>query len=87
MIFKCGNVRISLDVCKQGKLFNFALACQFKKMFVKTYQMLCLGKHQYLSQKICSFQMLFDENKIKMARKPGKKQRENPVGCTGGDKR
>ena len=27
--------------------------------------------------------MLFDGNKIKMARKPGKKPKENPVGCTG----
>ena len=26
---------------------------------------------------------LFDDNKIKMARKPGKKQKENSVGCTG----
>ena len=25
---------------------------------------------------------MFDDNKINMARKPGKKQRENPVGCT-----
>ena len=24
-----------------------------------------------------------DDNKVKMARKPGKKQKENPVGCTG----
>ena len=24
----------------------------------------------------------FDDNKMKMARKPGKKQKENPVGCT-----
>ena len=24
-----------------------------------------------------------DDNKIKMARKPGKKQKENPIGCTG----
>ena len=28
-----------------------------------------------------------DHNKIKMARKPGKKQKENPVGCTGEGKR
>ena len=27
--------------------------------------------------------MLFDDNKIKIARKPGKKQKENPVGCIG----
>ena len=26
--------------------------------------------------------LLFDDNKIKMARKPEKKQKENPVGCT-----
>ena len=26
---------------------------------------------------------LFDDNKIKMARKPGKKLKENPVGCIG----
>ena len=31
--------------------------------------------------------MLFDDNKIKMARKPGKKQKENPVGFTGEGKR
>ena len=29
---------------------------------------------------------MFDD-KIKMARKPGKKQKENPVGCTGKGKR
>ena len=28
-----------------------------------------------------------DDNKIKMARKPGKKQNENSVGCTGKGKR
>ena len=27
--------------------------------------------------------LLFDGNNIKIARKPGKKQQENPVGCTG----
>ena len=27
--------------------------------------------------------MLFDDNKIKMTRKPGKKQKENTVGCAG----
>ena len=27
--------------------------------------------------------LLFDDNKIKVARRPGKKQKENPVGCTG----
>ena len=27
--------------------------------------------------------LLFDGNKIKMTRKSGKKQKENPVGCTG----
>ena len=26
--------------------------------------------------------LLFDDNKIKMAKKPGEKQKENPVGCT-----
>ena len=26
--------------------------------------------------------LLSDDNKVKMARKPGKKQKENPVGCT-----
>ena len=31
--------------------------------------------------------LLFDDNKIKMARKPGKKQKENPVGCTGESKK
>ena len=30
--------------------------------------------------------MLFNNNKIKMARKPGNKQKENPVGCTGDGK-
>ena len=29
--------------------------------------------------------LLFDDNKVKMARKPGKKQKETPVGCTGED--
>ena len=27
------------------------------------------------------------DNKIEMAKKPGKKQKENPVGCTGESKR
>ena len=27
--------------------------------------------------------MLFNDNKIKMTRKPGKKQKENPVGAPG----
>ena len=31
--------------------------------------------------------LLFDDDKIKIARKPGKKQRENPVGCTGEGRR
>ena len=31
--------------------------------------------------------LFFDDNKIKMARKPGKKQKENSVGCTGEGKR
>ena len=31
--------------------------------------------------------LLFDDNKIKMARKPGKKQKQNPVRCTGEGKR
>ena len=30
---------------------------------------------------------IVDDNKIKMARKPGKKQKENAVGCTGEGKR
>ena len=30
--------------------------------------------------------MLFDDNKIKIARKPEKKQKENPVGSTGESK-
>ena len=31
--------------------------------------------------------LLFDNNKMKMARKPGKKQKENAVACTGEGKR
>lgn len=31
--------------------------------------------------------LLFDENKMKLARKSGKKQNGNPVGCTGESKR
>ena len=31
--------------------------------------------------------LLLDDNKMKMAKKPGKKQEENPVGCTGEGKR
>ena len=33
------------------------------------------------------FMLLFDVKKIKMSRKPGKKQKENPVGYTGEGKR
>ena len=33
------------------------------------------------------FLLLFDDSKVNMARKPGKKLMENPVGCTGEDKR
>ena len=35
----------------------------------------------------CELLLLFDNIKVKMARKPGKKQKENPVGCTGEGKR
>ena len=31
--------------------------------------------------------LLYDDNKVKMARKPGKKRKENPVGCTGEGRR
>ena len=31
--------------------------------------------------------LLFDDNKVKIARKVGKKQKENPEGCTGEGKR
>ena len=31
--------------------------------------------------------LLFDDNKMKMVREPGKEQKENPVRCTGEDKR
>ena len=31
--------------------------------------------------------LLFGDNKVKMARKPLKKQKKNPVGCTGKGKR
>ena len=31
--------------------------------------------------------LLFDDNKVKIARKPGKKQKKNPVGCNGEAKR
>ena len=31
--------------------------------------------------------LFFDDYKIKMARKPGKKHEENPVGCTAEGKR
>ena len=31
--------------------------------------------------------LFFDDNKIKMVRKPGKKQKKNPVGCTGEGKK
>ena len=33
------------------------------------------------------FLLLFDNNKVKIVRKPGKKQKENPVGCTGESER
>ena len=43
----------------------------------------------YILHRVLVVQMLllFDGNKIKMARKTGKKQKENPVGCTGEGKR
>ena len=37
--------------------------------------------------KINQLVLLFDDNRIKMARKSGKKQKENPVGFTGEGKR
>ena len=40
-----------------------------------------------LSSTINYYFSLLDDNKIKMARKPGKKPKENPVGCTGEGKR
>ena len=39
---------------------------------------------------LCDDQICFsccDDNKVKMARKPGKKRKENPVGCAGEGKR
>ena len=35
----------------------------------------------------CLIVVAFDDNKRKMARKPGKKLKKNPVGCTGEGKR
>ena len=40
-----------------------------------------------IADKYLSSTLLFDENKLKMARRPGKKQKENPVGDTGEGKR
>ena len=36
-----------------------------------------------ISHPLVIIMLLFDDKKIKMARKPGKKQKENLVGCTG----
>ena len=44
----------------------------------------CFFGHLFLGN---CWLLLFDDNKMKMARKPGKKQKENPVGCTGEGKR
>ena len=48
-----------------------------------------VGNHRCMT---CNFLptlllLLFDDNKIKVARKPGKKQKQNPVGCTREGKR
>ena len=39
------------------------------------------GRHKWVN--VLPLVLLFDDNKIKMTRKPGKKQKENPVGYTG----
>ena len=53
------------------------------------------GRHKWVKISIASrdrlisvdIQLFFDDNKIKMARKRGKKQNENPIECTGEGKR
>ena len=43
--------------------------------------------HKKLMEKVSASNqyrlLLFDDNKVRMSRKPGKKQKENLVGCTG----
>ena len=41
--------------------------------------------HPLYSKDITIIMLLFDDNKVKMARKPGKKQKENLVGEFGGE--
>ena len=43
-----------------------------------------IHRHELLSSAVL---LLFDDNKVKMARKPGKIWKENPVGGTGKGKR
>ena len=59
---------------KMNFLFDSALCASFMKMGAKLKR----GLH---------ILMLFDDNKVKMARKPGKKQKEIAVACTGEGKR
>ena len=51
-------------------------------MFSKT--LICPAKHRIEINLLEGNKLLlFGDNKINVARKPGKKQMENPVGCTG----
>ena len=50
---------------------SFASALNYRTIIVKNMKYILM------------LLFLFDDHNIKMARKPGKKQKENPVGCTG----
>ena len=41
------------------------------------------NQNSYNGGSISNHLLFFDDNKIKMASKQGKEQKENPVGCTG----
>ena len=55
--------------------FNFSISSKILQLFDSPQGNLYMTVYK-------NSVLLFDDNKIKMARKPGKKQKENPVGYT-----
>ena len=76
------NFEMIYRIWRSGIIFKqtkFSIFFQFPDFFVpdisKTIKVINL--------KTIFTLLLFDDSKVKMARKPGKKQQENPVRCTG----
>ena len=80
---------ISLENLENFSLLLFFLLVEFLVLFnhaiySSEYSQYCIfSQFVIFSQSGYIILLLFGDNKVKMARKPEKKQKENPVGCTG----